>query len=155
KIYRKRRDVRLLQPLHLSIAPRAADARSFLVDARSAPAETRLLNVYDQLLDRYLPRSFLVNDERQLVDTFNGAERLLHLGKRRPSTNVLDLLEGELRAVVAGAIQRVLTQGGPVRYTGVPVVDGNTVTPCILSAEAFTNPRTHSANVLICVENES
>ena len=156
KIYRKRRDVRLLHPLRLSITRKSSDSpRSFLGEPRSNLADTQLLTLYDQLLDSYMPPSFLVNEERQLVDSFGGAEKLFRLGKRRPSTNVLDLLEGELRTVVAGAIQRALKKEGAVRYTGVPVSDGDTTTRCVLRAEAFTNPRTNSTHVLVSIQNEA
>jgi two-component system CheB/CheR fusion protein len=156
KIYRKRRDIRLLQPISLPITRKAAGLpKAFLGEPRSTLADTHLLNVYDQLLDRHMPPSFLVNEDRHLLDTFGGAERLFHIGKRRPSTNVLDLLDGELRTVVAGAIQRALKKEGPVRYTGVPLADGESIKRCILCAEAFTNVRTNSTHVLISIENES
>src|SRR6185503_2865586 len=145
KIYRKKRDIRLLEPLRLPITRKAPGSpRSFLGEPRTTLADTQLLTIYDQLLDRHMPPSFLVDEDRQLVDSFGGAERMFRLGKRRPSTNVLDLLEGELRTVVAGAIQRALKKDGPVRYTGVPVSDGDTTKRCTLSAEAFTNQRTNS-----------
>jgi two-component system CheB/CheR fusion protein len=156
KIYRKRRDVRLLEPLRLSITRKAAPSvRSFLGDSHSTLADTQLLHVYDQLLDKHMPPSFLVNEDRQLLDSFGGAERMFRLAKRRPSTNVLDLLDGELRTVVAGAIQRAIKTAGVIRYTGVPVPGGETSRRCVLSAEAFTNPRTNSTHVLISFENET
>jgi two-component system CheB/CheR fusion protein len=102
-----------------------------------------------------MPPSFLVDEDRQLLDTFGGAEKLFRLGKRRPSTNILDLLDGEMRTVVAGAVQRALTREGPVRYTGVPLSAGEDSLRCVLSAEAFTNPRTGSNHVLVTVENEA
>src|SRR5262249_5087443 len=107
KVYRKRRDIRLLEPLRLPIGRKTeVAAPSFLGQPRSTVADTQLLSVYDQLLDKHMPPSFLVNEDRQLVDSFGGAERYFRLSKRRPSTNVLDLLDGELRTVVAGAIQK-------------------------------------------------
>jgi two-component system, chemotaxis family, CheB/CheR fusion protein len=156
KIYRKRRDVRLLEPLRLPVTRKAPGSpRSFLGEPRTTLADTQLLNIYDQLLDRHMPPSFLINEDRQLVDSFGGAERMFRMGRRRPSTNVLDLLEGELRTVVAGAIQRAMKQEGPVRYIGVPINIDETVKRCVLCAEAFTNPRTNSTNVLISIESES
>jgi len=156
KVYRKRRDVRLLEPLRHPVRRNAPGVpRSFLGEPRSTLADTQLLNLYDQLLDRHMPPSFLVNEDRQLVDSFGGAERMFRVGKRRPSTNVLDLLEGELRTVVAGAIQRCLKREGPVRYTGVPVVENDTIKRRVLHAEAFTNQRTNATHVLISIQSES
>ena len=156
KIYRKNRDVRLLEPLRLPVTRKASGTpRPFLGEPRSTLADTQLLSVYDQLLDKHMPPSFLVNEDRQLIDSFAGAERLFRVGKRRPSTNILDLLEGDLRTVVAGAIQRALKNEGAVRYTGVPVQEGETTRRCILSADTISNPRTNTMHVLISVENET
>jgi two-component system CheB/CheR fusion protein len=155
KIYRKRRDVKLLEPLRMPMARKAAGPASFLGQSRSSMVDAQMISIYDQLLDKHMPPSFLVNEERQLVDSFGGAEKLFRVGKRRPSMNILDLLEGELRTVVAGAIQRALKNEGPVRYTGVPVSDGDGTRRCVLSAQTFLNPRTSSSHVLVSIENET
>jgi two-component system CheB/CheR fusion protein len=155
KVYRKRRDVRLLETLKVPMArPASASATSFLGQVRSTMSDAQLLNVYDQLLDKHMPPSFLVDENRQLLDSFGGAERLFRIGKRRPSTNILDLLEGDLRTVVAGAIQRALKNERAVRYTGVPISDGNNLRRCVLTAETFTNARTNATHVLICIKDE-
>ena len=156
KIYRKRRDVRLLEPLRMPVSKRApGSSKLFLGHSRTTLADTQLLPVYDELLNRHMPPSFLVNEDRHLVDSFGGAERLFRIGKRRPSISILDLLDGDLRTVVAGAIQRALKGDGAVRYTGVPIAEGQITRRCILSAEAFTNPRTNSTHVLITVTDET
>ncbi len=156
KIYRKRRDVRLLEPLRLPVGRKThTTPASFLGQPRLTLADTQLLAVYDQLLDKHMPPSFLVNEDRQLVDSFGGAERLFRLSKRRPSINILDLLDGELRTVVAGAIQKALKKEAAVRYTGVPIREGDNICRCVVMAEAFTNPRTNTDHVLITIGNES
>lgn len=156
KIYRKRRDVRLLEPLRMPVSKKTpGGSKLYLGHSRAALADTQLLTVYDELLNRHMPPSFLVNEDRHLVDSFGGAERLFKIGKRRPSISILDLLDGDLRTVVAGAIQRALKNDGHVRYTGVPISDGDRNRRCILSAEAFTNPRTNSTHVLITILDET
>jgi two-component system CheB/CheR fusion protein len=156
KIYRKRREVRLLEPLRMPVSKKAhGTSKLFLGQSRTAQADTQLLTVYDELLNRHMPPSFLVNEDRQLVDSFGGAERLFRIGKRRPSISILDLLDGDLRTVVAGAIQRALKGEGPVRYTGVPITYGEKQQRCILSAESITNSRTNSTHVLISIQDET
>jgi two-component system CheB/CheR fusion protein len=157
KIYRKRRDVRLLEPLRIPVTRKthANAPPPFLGQPRATLADTHLLAIYDQLLDKHMPPSFLVNEDRQLIDSFGGAERLFRVGKRRPSINILDLLDGDLRTVVAGAIQRALKKEGSVQYTGVPVAENGNVRRAVLSAEAFTNPRSNSTHVLIKIENDT
>lgn len=113
RLYRKQRDIEL--------SPEVA--------RRSPPATEEsgggLIALYDHLLDMFMPPGFLVDENRTLVDSFAGAERILRTRARRPSRNLLELLEGELRMVVGGALQRVFKDGTPARYTNVPVdLDG-------------------------------
>jgi two-component system CheB/CheR fusion protein len=144
KIYRKRRDVRLLEPLRMPVRKVAAAAPGPLwaPTSRSTSADAQLLATYDQLLDRCMPPSFLVGEDLRLVDSFGGAERMFRLSKRRPSTSILDLLDGELRTIVAAAVQRALKKDGKVRYAGVAIPDEAGVPRrATLTAETLTNAR--------------
>ncbi len=88
---------------------------------RSAGVSPQLLAIYDRLLDRFMPPSFLVDEHGQLVDTFGGVESLLKIKARRPSQNLLDMLGDDLRTVVSGALHRVRRDPESVRYPGVPM----------------------------------
>ena len=79
KIYRKRRDIGLPRDLKLPL-PRSGTAPRILpaVMPRQRRASTRSCwRIYDRLLDRFMPPSFLVDEHGQLVDTFGGVESLL------------------------------------------------------------------------------
>lgn len=148
KFYRKRRDVRLLSPKHLAAA---GSSISLGMAARPASqSETRLLSIYDRLLDRWMPPSFLIDEDRRLLDTFSGAERWLHLNKRRPSSDLLDLMGGELRAIAGGAIQQALRSGTAVRFSEVvlPNEDGSSAR-YTLCAEPITGARAGTTPVLV------
>ncbi|HET9623838.1 MAG TPA: chemotaxis protein CheB [Kofleriaceae bacterium] len=80
------------------------------------------LEAYDQLLDWFMPPGFLIGEDRGLIDSFAGAEQLLRARPRRPSANMLELLDEELRLVVARAIDRALDDGARVAYAGVAIV---------------------------------
>ena len=86
KIYRKRRDIGLPRDLKLPLPrsgtlPRAMRRRR----CRAAPASTRSCwRVYDRLLDRFMPPSFLVDEHGQLVDSFGGVESLLKVKRAAP-----------------------------------------------------------------------
>jgi two-component system CheB/CheR fusion protein len=82
KIYRKRRDVRLLEPLRIPMTRKslASTPPAFLGQPRVTLADTHLLAIYDQLLEKHMPPSFLVNEDRQLIDSFGGAERMFRVG---------------------------------------------------------------------------
>jgi two-component system, chemotaxis family, CheB/CheR fusion protein len=120
KIYRKRRDIGLPADLRLPL-PRATAAARLPASIRASAVSPQLLAVYDRLLERYMPPSFLIDDRGQLVDSYGGVETLLKVKGRRPSQNVLEMLDGELRSVVSGALHRVRKDRGVVRYDAVPV----------------------------------
>jgi two-component system, chemotaxis family, CheB/CheR fusion protein len=152
KIYQKRRDVRLLEPLKLPITRKPVATP--LGVSRSAASDSQLLPIYDQLLDKHMPPSFLIDEDRHLIDSFGGVEQLLRLNRRRPTMNILDLLDGDLRTVVAGAIQRALKREDPVSYGNVPIPDGDGIRRCTLSAKTYHNPKTGSTSILITIEHD-
>ncbi|HMG21686.1 MAG TPA: chemotaxis protein CheB, partial [Kofleriaceae bacterium] len=152
KIYRKRRDVQLLSqirlPLHRQVVRRPA-----LIDLpRSHAPDPLILETYDQLLDRFMPPGFLIDEDGALVDSFAGAEKLLKVRRRRPSSNLLDLLDDELRTVVSGAIQRAVRERTTVAYSGVRMPSaeaGASEQRCTLTIEPMVHPRTATRHVLV------
>ena len=122
KVYRKRRDLKLPRDLRLPV-PRASVAPPRVPgSAPRAPAvDQQLLGVYDRLLDRFMPPSFLVDDQGQLADTFGGAEAYLKAKARRPSQQLLDLLDEPLRPAVAGAMYRARRDADSAKNSGILV----------------------------------
>jgi len=138
KIYRKRRDIRLAPDIRLAnpIGPeRLRDLRrSAVVGANNT--DPTLLSVLDTLLDDALPPSLLVNEQREVVRTIAGASRYLNLRDGWMSTDVLEIIDPELRTALAGALPRAFKEMLPVVYKGlrVKLPDGErfvnlTVTP--------------------------
>jgi two-component system CheB/CheR fusion protein len=117
KIYRKRRELRLpaelrsvtqLRPFHRHNPTRSEDV---IERARTA------------LLERFAPPSLVVSPEHTLIHSSGGASRYLTHREGAPSLQLLDLVSGELKYALAGALKRV-REGTPstvVRYDGVPV----------------------------------
>jgi len=163
KIYRKRRDVQLLSQIRLPLHRQTA-RRPALIDVPRAHApDPLILQTYDQLLDRFMPPGFLIDEDGLLIDSFAGAERLLKVRRRRPSSNLLDLLDDELRSVVSGAVQRAVKERTAVAYTGVRVaaLDGTRPDPdatpggvrCTLTAEPLIHPRTSTRHILVTFQD--
>ncbi|MGE0400182.1 MAG: chemotaxis protein CheB [Kofleriaceae bacterium] len=153
KIYRKRRDVQLLSQVRLPMA-RQVPRRPGNVDIpRSTVPDPLMLHTYDQLLDRFMPPGFLLDEERNLIDSFAGAEKLLEMRRRRPSQNILDLVHEDLRPVLAGAIQRAAKDRVRVAYSGVriPLDDGEL--RCSITAEPLHHPRTGTRHLLITFQD--
>ena len=120
KIYRKRRDIGLPRDLKLPL-PRTGTAprTTHPVVPRTSAISAQLLSVYDRLLDRFMPPSFLLDEHGHLVDSFGGVESLLKIKARRPSQNLLDMVSDDLRAVLSGALHRVRNDGESVRYPDI------------------------------------
>ena len=127
KIYRKRRDIGLPRDLKLPLprsgtAPRQRQAPPGAQAAQRGPSiGPQLLNVYDGLLDRFMPPSFLIDEQGQLVDTFGGVESLLKVKARRPTQHLLDMLGDEFRTAVSAALHRVRRDLQSVRYPAIMV----------------------------------
>jgi two-component system CheB/CheR fusion protein len=150
KIYRKRRDVQLLAHLKLPLGHRNPRRTPVPIDLpRTGGADPLILATYDQLLDQFMPLSFLIDEDRCLVDSFGGAERLLKVRRRRMSTSLLDLLDGELRAIVAGGIQRAIKDQARVDLTGVRIPDGDGERRCTMTIRPLLHPRTGARHLLV------
>jgi two-component system, chemotaxis family, CheB/CheR fusion protein len=150
KIYRKRRDVQLLAQVKLPLGRRPSGRSSVGIDlSRSSGTDPHILTTYDQLLDQFMPPSLLIDENRCLVDSFGGAEQLLKVKRRRMSTSVLDLMDGDLRTIVAGAIQRAFKDQTRVDYAGVRIPDGNQERRCTMSVRPYLHPRTGARHLLV------
>ena len=153
KLFRKRRDVRLVKPTALSTGHQAP-ARG--VDGVGAPRglgiEPRLLASYDRLLDRFLPPSFLVDEQGKLLDSFGGSERFLKVKRRRPSTNLLDLLDGATRAVLATAMHRVVRTGEAVTLAGIKLSEEEPAHR--VSVELVTPARDEGVHLLVRLDSD-
>lgn len=75
--------------------------------------------VLEDLLDRYVPPSFLVNQHNELVHSFGDARRLLFQPKGRPTLELLKMVEGDLRMAVSAAMHRVKREKEKVTLEGV------------------------------------
>ncbi|MEP6861133.1 MAG: chemotaxis protein CheB [Deltaproteobacteria bacterium] len=148
KIFRKRRDVHLLSQVRL---PQLQARRPLTLPemSRTNGIDPLILSTYDQLLELFMPPGFLVDEDRNLVDTYGGAEKFLKVKRRRPSTNVMELLSDDLRTVITGAMQRALKDRAPVTFSGVRVHRGDEEIRCVVTAQPLFHPRTNARNVLV------
>jgi two-component system CheB/CheR fusion protein len=118
KIYRKRRDVRLVPDLRMTAA--VAAPRPIAGGSVAGP-DPQLIGAYDALLDEFMPPAFLVNDRGEVVQTFGGAGRYLTFRDGRTTANLLDLVSPDLRTALAGAIPRAFREQARVAYKGLRV----------------------------------
>jgi two-component system CheB/CheR fusion protein len=121
KIYRKRRDIRLPADMRLPLSSAAPHIRVTAPAPAAVPFDSGLLSAYDRLLEKFMPPGLLVTDRRQVVHSFGGAGQFLAHKDGRPTADVLDLVEGDLKLVLAGSLQRAAKDQTPVVYTGVRI----------------------------------
>jgi two-component system CheB/CheR fusion protein len=124
KIYRKRRDVRLTTDFRGNFSHQTLVARETLPSGPLRPSIARdrdLISTYDDLLDEYMPISILVGENQEVVQMFGGAGKYLRMHDGRISTSVLDLVAGDLKLALAGALQRVSKSGETVTCSRVRV----------------------------------
>jgi two-component system CheB/CheR fusion protein len=119
KVYRKRRDIGLPRDLRLPLPRSTAAPRPGPTPLPRGGVNPQLVAVYDRLLDRFMPPSFLVDENGYLIDTFGGIGALLKIRMRRPTQALSEMLPDELRTVVSGALHRVRRDAESVRYPGV------------------------------------
>lgn len=129
KIFRKRRDVRLQPDLRLPLGTGFPHLRAAnLPPTRGSLHDADLLRAYDALLSKYGPPGFLVNERRELVHSLAGASQYLVPHDGRPSADILDNVDKELKLALSGALQRAAKEQQPVSFTGIRVqtADGRT-----------------------------
>lgn len=128
RIYKKTSESRVRADARPQLGPKstrgsASPPRSPLTPNRySVP---QLLGVYDTLLEDVLPPSVLVNDLGELVHVFGGASKFLHLPDGRQGLDILELVKGELKTVLAGSLKRALNLSKPITFRSVEVLDGS------------------------------
>lgn len=153
KIFRKSRDLRLPNDIRLPPLVAVPGVMGRPV-APIPPSPTRglpdasLVGAYDVMLNRFMPPGLLINERRELLHTFGGAERYLQLKGGRPTTDVFDLLDQDLRTAVTGAVQRALKDSVAVSYSGVHV-GGEQGQPLKVTVEPIHNSRSRFKQLLV------
>ena len=128
RLYRKRREIRLpadfRAPLNRSVGTELHT--SPVRNSSGSPNASRVQQtLHDQLLNRFMPPSLLIDEDRALVECFGGAEKFLRLKSRKPSLDVLDLMDDSLRTTLSGAIGRTRKDDSPVCFSNVALnLDG-------------------------------
>jgi two-component system CheB/CheR fusion protein len=123
KFFRKRRDGRLPADFRGTFGYQTPTYREPRAPApvRALANDHDVIATYDRLLDQYMPPAVLVDERRQLVQMFAGAGTYLKLRDGRFSTNILELVQGDLKLALTGALQRVAKSEQPVTCERVRV----------------------------------
>jgi two-component system CheB/CheR fusion protein len=151
KIYRKRRDIRLPPDMRLPLSMAAPHVR-VTAPAPAQAMDASLLSAYDRLLDEFMPPGLLITDRRQLVHAFGGAGRFLTHRDGRPTSDILDLVDGNLKLALAGSLQRAAKDLTAVVYTGVRLGDAGAEKSYKLTVKPILNRQANLTHLLISLE---
>ena len=158
RIYAKRRDTKLplatQMPFGMSggVSPRKFTPS--VAASQSSRVDTALTGIYDRLLDRKMPSSFLVNERCEVLHIFGGAERYLQFRSGRPSNSLLDQIIDPLKSALSGAIPHAVRKQDVVRYTGLRVTIGDSIEELSMTVEPVFDPRTKTSCLLVEFETE-
>jgi two-component system CheB/CheR fusion protein len=155
RLYRKRRDVRLPTELRLPAARggrRPAPPPTLPSRGATPHAGRNLSAVHERLLDRFMPPSLLINEHREVVESFGGAEKLLRIKGRRVSHDLLDLLDTETDTTILAALHRVMRHGQPLSFSGVRLKQGDQQQTFRIHIEPTLDDQTAPRHYLIALE---
>ncbi len=152
RIYAKRRDLRMPPGTDLPLNPRneKLSTLSLIPTSRqSNRVDSKLLGIYDELLNQKMGCSILVEQGGQILHVFSGAEKHLVYGAGRPSTHILDAIHPRFKASLSAALHHAAKKRGIVSFKVASVQSESESTDLQISVEPIGKPQSSLGNFLI------
>ncbi|MEM6314273.1 MAG: chemotaxis protein CheB, partial [Planctomycetota bacterium] len=149
RIYRKRRDVRLIPPNRLPTRTPSVSRKTTptpLAHRVVPTTDSRLMRVYDTLLEQAMKPAVLVNEQRHVLHVFGAASDLLTIRSGRTSQELLSMVPPSLQSAVGMAIQRCRVEDREINVGRVRVDDERVVS---VSARPVKNEHVDGVDTLI------
>jgi two-component system, chemotaxis family, CheB/CheR fusion protein len=126
RIYRKLTDARIAVDARMQPLARSPGRLGPAVLANSGRLSlAQLLGTYEGLLSEVMPPSLLVNVRGELIHAFGGASRFLRIRDGRQGLEVFELIDPELKIVLAPAFKRALNEAAaPIVYKRIRIAEG-------------------------------
>lgn len=129
RIFRKKRDGVVSPQFKSPLRPSSLKKRVFLppspvASVVNSPMDKRLLKVYDAVLGLHMAPGVLVNADRELLHVFGDAGRFFGLVSGRPKSDLLSMLEGDLKIAVTAALHKALREKKKCSYLNVITITG-------------------------------
>ena len=120
RIYQKTREIRLQAPLFSdSLIQKSQPVNRFLprqVSSRIPDHDDDVVLSREEILSTLLPPGVVIDNLGKVTQIFRNAGKYLHVSDGLLSSNLLDLVDADLRLAMGGAIQRSTKSGEPVCY---------------------------------------
>jgi two-component system CheB/CheR fusion protein len=132
RIYRKRRDVRLVPHAEMPVSTPTIKRRDYspalIKPASRLPmADSRLLRAYDALLADVIDNAVLIDSRREVIHVFGGATDLLKQPSGRRSSDLLMMLSEKVKPAVGAVIQKARSENQEATLGAVRIDDGNSL----------------------------
>ncbi|QDU10872.1 chemotaxis protein CheB [Gimesia aquarii] len=156
KILRKLRNVRLSHPDPVGLAgppglSSVVHSRPSFVSTATRPEKNWFVpEAYNELLNRYVPTSLLVNEHHELVHTFGESRHLLLQPEGKATLDITKMVEGDLRVALNAGLHKAANEEGPIVFTGVRTITQNGEMQFRITVELFK--RAMEKMFLICLE---
>lgn len=153
RIFTKRRNLRMPIGTEVPLTPRNATSGLTVSTTTSGGmrVDGTLVKMYDELLDQKLGDSLLVDRRGRILHVFGDAARYLRYSSGRPSDQVLDVVDDQVRSSLSAAIHHASNRGRAVRYSAIPIKGIDSVDHVQLAVEPIGDPVSGSGNLLISV----
>lgn len=157
KIYQKVRDSKL----NFDFLPGSASEtvrqhptpRSVFQPGLRLSQDRQMLPIYDTLLEQTVENGLLVAEDRSLLHVFGNARNYLTLPTGRLDSDVLSLLEGDLRLAVSTGMQRALHTKAAVVSRAVQVFSTGAPEQLDLSIRYFPAGKTRAGFFLVTFDS--
>ena len=164
RIYLKRRDVRVPLGTLMPRLPRRDNLREMPFvppPSRSVRVDQSLISAYDELLDKKIGSSILIDRGGLILHVFGGAEKYLQHGGGRPSGFLLDAIHIKLKSSLTAAMHHATRKNSAVVFRLPKFAAAGIEEDLRVSLEPIGNPVRGTGNFLISInptvtkENES
>lgn len=152
KVYRKRRDVRLPTEVRLATPPQVRSTTAISPSYSGGSFDPQLLGCFTALLDKFMPTCLLVNEQREVVYSFGEANCYLRPRSGRFSADLLDMVDGEFRIALTGALQQVFKEQRTVAYKALRIASSDVDRVLNVKVEPLSIGRINTTYALITLE---
>jgi two-component system, chemotaxis family, CheB/CheR fusion protein len=151
KLYRKRRDVRLMPDFRLPMS--SGVTGHGLSDRRTSAQDTQLLDSMVQILGLTFGAAVLVNDQLEIEHTFGDAGRYITIYRGAPTLNLLEMLPRELRTAVSAAVHRARREKRKIVFSSIPTGLSEGVGQIDVSVQPLMSTRRSGMHLFIHFED--
>ncbi|MEM7675645.1 MAG: CheR family methyltransferase, partial [Myxococcota bacterium] len=148
RLFRKRRNLRLNEPIHISKLSLPRERPATMSDALVHQA-------FHTLLQRFVPPTLMVDDQSRVVHVFGDASTFLSMQPENTIFEVDSVIHPNLRIPLKSTLHRLKQTKTPTSCPLLPMTVGNQNIQVKLTAEIVRDQRLQSDLYLVSIEEQN